>query len=50
MFVIYKFTNDPTMRVKSTKYTEDKFIMIKDLFDSKDSLLVQTEEDQLMQQ
>lgn len=32
MFVIYKFTNDPFMKVKSAKYTEDKFVCIKDLY------------------
>ena len=32
MFVIYKFTNDPFMKVKSVKYTDDKFLCIKDLY------------------
>lgn len=32
MFVIYKFTNDPFMKVKSTKYTKDEYKCIKDLY------------------
>ena len=32
MFVIYKYFSDPLIKVKSQKYTEDKFVQIKDLF------------------
>lgn len=32
MFVIYKFFSDPLIKVKSTKYTNDEYVEIKELF------------------
>ena len=32
MFVIYKYFSDPLIKVKSVKYTEDKYEHIKDMF------------------
>ena len=42
MFVIYKFTNDPQMKVKSVRYTQDKFVPVKDLFPEEESTLFET--------
>lgn len=39
MFVIYKYLNDPMMRVKSHKYTKGEFVIVKDLFNAADSSL-----------
>ncbi len=42
MFVIYKFTNDPMMRVKSARYTDDKFVPVSDLFPAEEPTLYET--------
>lgn len=42
MFVIYKYTNDPLMRVKSEVYTGDQFIPVRDLFPQQEPLLYET--------
>lgn len=42
MFVIYKFTNDPYMRVKSDKYTNGRFVQVRDLFPREESALFET--------
>lgn len=39
MFTIYKYTNDPRMKVKSEKYTSGEFTEVKDLIDQEDSML-----------
>ena len=39
MFAIYKYTNDPAMRVKSQKYTGGEFRQVKDLVKVENSLL-----------
>lgn len=39
MFAIYKYTNDPTMRVKSSKYTKGEFLKVMEIVDMEDSLL-----------
>jgi hypothetical protein len=39
MFVIYKFVNDPLIKVKSEKYTGlDEYVQIKDIFPVKSLL------------
>ena len=40
MYVIYKYTRDPMLKVKSEIYTEDEFKMVKDLFPEKNLLQV----------
>jgi len=40
MFSIYLYTKDPTMRIKSDRYTEGEFKMVKDLVKIEDSLLI----------
>jgi len=42
MFVIYKFTNDPYMRVKSDKYTNGRFVQVRELFPPEESALFET--------
>jgi len=42
MFVIYKYLNDPMMRVKSHKYTKGEFVIVKDLFNAADSSLFES--------
>lgn len=40
MFSIYLYTKDPTMRIKSDKYTAGEFKGVKDLISIEDTLLV----------
>ena len=40
MYVIYKYTRDPLMKVKSSFYTNNEFKLIKDLFPEKNLLQV----------
>jgi len=42
MFVIYKYTNDPLMLVKSDRYTEGKFVPVRALFPKEESLIFET--------
>ena len=42
MFVIYKFTNDPLMKVKSERYTDGKFVPVSDIFPTEESTLFET--------
>jgi len=42
MFVIYKYTNDPLMQVKSDRYTEGKFVPVRDIFPKEESLIFET--------
>ena len=39
MFTIYKFNNDPSMRVRSTRYTGGEFKQVLELISADDSLL-----------
>lgn len=39
MFAIYKYTNNPRMIVRSTKYTKGQFVEVKDIIDQEGSLL-----------
>ena len=39
MFAIYKFTNDPAMRIKSAKYTGNEFKQVMEIIKVEDSLL-----------
>ena len=39
MFAIYKYTTNPRMIVRSTKYTESKYVEVKDIIDQEGSLL-----------
>ena len=43
MFSIYLYTKDPSMRIKSDKYTNGEFKMVKDLVNLEDSLLVSSQ-------
>lgn len=43
MFSIYLYTKDPTMRIKSNKYTQGEFRAVKDLVNIDDSLLVSSQ-------
>ena len=43
MFSIYMFAKDPTMFVKSDKYTNGEFKTVKDLVDIEDNLLVSSQ-------
>jgi len=42
MFVIYKFTNDPHMMVKSSKYTDGLFLECKNLLPLEEEVLFET--------
>lgn len=42
MFAIYKYTNDPHMLVKSTKYTAGFFVPCKDLLPVEEETLFET--------
>ena len=42
MFVIYKYTNDPRMIVKSSKYTGNAFTECKDLLPKEEAVLFET--------
>jgi hypothetical protein len=42
MFAIYKYTNDPHMQVKSTKYTGGFFVPCKDLLPKEEETLFET--------
>jgi hypothetical protein len=42
MFVIYKYTNDPRMIVKSSKYTDNAFTECKDLLPKEEAVLFET--------
>lgn len=42
MFVIYKYTNDPKMVVKSAKYTEGLFTECSNLLPAEEELLFET--------
>lgn len=42
MFVIYKYTNDPRMQVKSEKYTEGLFTECRHLLPKEEELLFET--------
>lgn len=42
MFVIYKYTNDPRMLCKSSKYTGGAFVECKDLLPSEEAILFET--------
>jgi hypothetical protein len=42
MFAIYKYTNDPHMLVKSTKYTGNFFVPCKDLLPKEEETLFET--------
>jgi hypothetical protein len=39
MFAIYKYTTNPRMIVRSTKYTDAKYVEVKDIIDQEGSLL-----------
>jgi len=39
MFAIYKYNNDPSMRVKSQKYTNGQFKQVLEIVDVEESLL-----------
>jgi hypothetical protein len=39
MFAIYKFSNDPSMRVKSERYTGGEFKQVLEIVDFEESLL-----------
>ena len=43
MFSIYMFTKDPTMQIKSEKYTGGAFKAVKDLVDIDESLLISSQ-------
>ena len=43
MYSIYMFTKDPTMLIKSEKYTQGEFKAVKDLINIEDSLLVSSQ-------
>ena len=43
MFSIYLYTKDPTMRMKSEKYTSGEFKAVKDLVSIEESLLVSSQ-------
>lgn len=43
MFSIYLYTKDPSMKVKSDKYTNGEFKSIKDLVNIEDTLLVSSQ-------
>lgn len=42
MFVIYKYANDPQMKVKSSVYTQDQFVPVRDLFPKQEEALFET--------
>lgn len=42
MFVIYKYTNDPSMLCKSAKYTGDEFVQCRDLLPKEEERLFET--------
>ena len=43
MFSIYLYTKDPTMLIKSEKYTQGEFKAVKDLVNVEESLLVSSQ-------
>lgn len=43
MFSIYLYTKDPTMLIKSDKYTQGEFKSVKDLVDIGESLLISSQ-------
>ena len=43
MYSIYMFTRDPTMRIKSDRYTNGEFQAVKDLVNIEDTLLVSSQ-------
>ena len=43
MFSIYLYTKDPTMMIKSVKYTNGAFKAVKDLVNLDESLLVSSQ-------
>ena len=42
MFVIYMYNNDPLMRVKSAKYSEDQFLECKEFIPKEEENLFET--------
>ena len=43
MFSIYLYTKDPTMLIRSDKYTSGEFKQVKDLVDVDESLLISSQ-------
>ena len=43
MFAIYKYNNDPSMRIKSQKYTNGEFKQVLEIVDVEESLLESTQ-------